>query len=92
MKQSQNAETPLVVLMPPKKLAANGIMVNFVITLLTFQVIETSDTSQTWLTWKGLDSSSDNGKIRSYKDLFKCSSKGKSSELLGDLPTVMEER
>lgn len=44
------------------------------------------------LTWKGLDSSSDNGKIRSYKDLFKCSSKGKSSEVLGDLPTVMEER
>lgn len=41
MKQSQNAETPPVVLMPPKKLAANGIMMNFVITLLTFQVIET---------------------------------------------------
>lgn len=51
-----------------------------------------TNTSHTLLTWKGLDSSSDNGKIRSHKELFKCSSKGKSSEVLGDLPTVMEER
>lgn len=92
LKQSQNAETPLVVLVLPKIVAARGIVMNFVITLFTSHITETTNTLQTLFTWKGPIASFDNGKIRSYNDLSKWSSKGKSSEMLGDCPTVTEER
>lgn len=50
LKQSQNAETPLVVLVLPKIVAARGIVMNFVITLFTSHITETTNTLQTLFT------------------------------------------